>query len=126
MYFLKKYLQKSASIQRRTSLSKLGVIPFIYSFASSRYTCECMAGYDGDGYSQCSLKPDAYASYVAPQFVRITPESSLDHGWRVYEILLYSDEKCAGLFNRPRGSEAGRQPNFGGLVLGCIDADFCK
>ena len=24
------------------------------------------------------------------------------------------------------GSEAGRQPNFGGLVLGCIDADFCK
>jgi hypothetical protein len=61
------------------------------------YTCECMAGYDGDGYSQCSLKPDAYASYVAPQFVRITPESSLDHGWRVYEILLYSDEKCSDL-----------------------------
>ena len=26
----------------------------------------------------------------------------------------------------PGGSEAGRQLNFGGLVLGCIDADFCK
>ena len=24
------------------------------------------------------------------------------------------------------GSQAGRQPNFGGLVLGCIDTDFCK
>ena len=32
-------------------------------------------------------------------------------------------EETAGLFNR---REAGRQPNFGGLVLGCIDADFCK
>ena len=32
-----------------------------------------------------------------------------------------------GLFIRPRGgSEAGRQPNFGGVALGCTDADFCK
>ena len=33
----------------------------------------------------------------------------------------------AGLFNRPSWvSEAGRQPNFRGLVLGCIDTDFYK
>ena len=40
-----------------------------------------------------------------------------------------SDATSSGLFNRPRGeggSEAGRQPNLGGLVAGCIDADFCN
>ena len=33
----------------------------------------------------------------------------------------------SGPFNRPREvSEADRQPNFGGRVLDCIGADFCK
>ena len=37
----------------------------------------------------------------------------------------YSNQSC--LFDLGgRGSEAGRQPNFGGLVLGCIDADFLQ
>jgi hypothetical protein len=68
----------------------------------SLYECACMTGYEGDPYSQCSLTPDAYTSYVAPQFVRITPETSLDHGWRVFEVLLYSDEKCMDLMTTAR------------------------
>ena len=34
--------------------------------------------------------------------------------------------RSQGCLIDPGGSEAGRQQNFGGLVLGCIDADFCK
>ena len=53
---------------------------------------------------------------------------TLDVGGKEFGPVYKNDFiRFPGLFNRPRrGSEAGRQPNFGGFVLGCIDADFCK
>jgi hypothetical protein len=56
------------------------------------YTCTCDSGFEGDPYTSCSLSPTSYGDFNNPQYVRITPLSKLEHGWRVKEIVLYSDE----------------------------------
>jgi len=60
------------------------------------FTCTCAEGYTGDGVELCSLKSEAFGTAGADgYFVRITPETPLQFGWRVRQILLYSDPGCS-------------------------------
>ena len=156
------YLQKSASIQPRTSPSKFGG-KFNSIFIR-------LLGEEGQGRKGVTimLRDVPYTMRVEPHvFDLLRNTSDLSHVDYIYlpmttnhgsdslrnkgycfihfsnndsaqrfvsrlehYVLPRSMFPSAALFNRPGGwgggSEAGRQPNFGGLVLGCIDADFCK
>ena len=64
--------------------------------------------------------------HADPVELAVAPQEAVDGAWpcrwRVDDdpMAVYSAQGVGG-----PGQGAGR-PNFGGLVLGCIDADFCK
>ena len=68
----------------------------------------------------------ANCSHTPYRLVRVVPEGHMAHDRINDEVAVVLVFVVPRLAREPGGSVHGQRANFTGLVLGCIDADFCK
>ena len=114
------YLQKSASIQPRTSPSKFGgKIQFTIHFTPYRPPRLRRPATATQLSAASSTEPDPSAR--RPQRPALSRKQR-----RAAAVLSARPARSQARLRTPVNNSEYFPPNFEGLVLGCIDADFCK
>lgn len=64
-------------------------------------TCTCKEGFVevvSGGLTSCALKPEVYDSASQEYYFRLKHNDRLDYGWRVKELMMYSDASCVSKY----------------------------
>merc|ERR1719337_486453 len=64
-------------------------------------TCTCKEGFVevvSGGLTSCALKPEVYDSASQEYYFRLKHNDRLDYGWRVQELMMYSDPSCVSKY----------------------------